>query len=308
MPLTCGVCKDQCVAGGADFVNCSGVCQRSLHVKCITDEVGRKPRTGDRRQWKCKSCQAETTNQDAPVTREFIKVMLDDFQNKISDTIKSVKNEVSELRASVQHLSDNVDTNNNLLKQTQEEIKVVRRENTELKKNLAAVTATMSDLQERVRVLEQYTRRNNVEIAGIPVTPREDVVAIVKDVAEVLGVAVQDDQISAAHRVPSFNKDRTPSLVVQFHNRALRDSLVQHFRDKKVLTASEVNPALPSSKIYVGEHLSPENKQFLAKLKKKCEEIGYNYAWCREGKFFVRKMNGEKCRKINSYAELNNLK
>lgn len=50
-----------------------------------------------------------------------------------------------------------------------------------------------------------------------------------------------------------------------------------------------------ANQIYVNEeHLSPDNKL----LKAKCREIGYKYVWVRDGKFYVRKTDGEKVIKI----------
>ncbi|XP_054290533.1 uncharacterized protein LOC129005608 [Macrosteles quadrilineatus] len=161
----------------------------------------------------------------------------------------------------------------------------------------------------RVRSLEQYTRRSNIEISGIPASPKEDVIKLVKDVGAVIGVSVEESQINAAHRVPSFRSDRAPSLVVQFNARTVRDIWLQKFRENRAsATADKVNSAFPKTSLFVNEHLSPINKLFLSKLKKKCRDIGYAFVWCREGKFFVRKANGEKCIKIENEADIEKLK
>ncbi|XP_046685480.1 uncharacterized protein LOC124371197 [Homalodisca vitripennis] len=154
-------------------------------------------------------------------------------------------------------------------------------------------------------MLEQYSRKDNVEVSGLPVTQNEDVFDVVRDLGAAMGVDIQQQDISTAHRVPSYQRDRIPSLVVKFVRRATRDELIENYRQKKTaMTARDVNPALPMQRIYINKHLSPDNKVFLSKLKTKCKEIGFMYAWCRDGKFFVRKCQGERYIKIDSYKDL----
>ncbi|XP_046666521.1 uncharacterized protein LOC124358271 [Homalodisca vitripennis] len=169
-------------------------------------------------------------------------------------------------------------------------------------------TTEVDSLRGRVRSLEQYSRKNNLEINGIPETPKENVSGLVRDVGVALGVEIQETDISTAHRVPSFNKDRVPPLIVQFSRRTVRDTLLNKFKDKKTMTAEQINAAFPAQKIYVSEHLTPENKMFLSKLKNKCKESGYKFAWCKDGKFFVRKCEGERFIRIENDEELNKLK
>jgi len=180
----------------------------------------------------------------------------------------------------------------------------LRKQNEVLLSENRELNNAVTVLQDKVRTLEQYTRNTNIEISGIPVSPREDPLRILKDVAVVLGHELRDEQVMAAHRVPSYNKDRTPSLVCQFQTRVQRDAWLSSFKKKKILNASEVNRAFPTNRVYINEHLSPDNKIFLAKLKQKCKEQAIKYVWPKEGKFFVRKIDGGKCYRIDRLDDL----
>lgn len=70
------------------------------------------------------------------------------------------------------------------------------------------------------------------------------------------------------------------------------------------MTANKVNPHYTNQKIYINDHLYPENKLFLGKLKTKCNEIGFDYAWCSDGKFVARKSQGSKCIKILTLKDI----
>ncbi|KAG8302451.1 polycystic kidney disease protein 1-like [Homalodisca vitripennis] len=118
--------------------------------------------------------------------------------------------------------------------------------------------------------------------------------------------------MAAAHRIPSYNKSRLPAVVVQFHDRDIKEALLSKFREAKTrsyhLTADKINRAFPPGRVYVNDHLTPENKQFLAMLKKKCHDVGYVFVWCRDGKFFVRKAAGERVHRVSTLDDIDKLK
>lgn len=314
MSFVCSVCKQPVDSDKSDNVKCAGNCGNYFHIACVKDEIDTK-KTRSQRDYKCKDCRTKSVSSKSSscvpgtaLTTEFLVKIMEQFKQEVFGEIKSLRNELTELSTTVQFVSDKLDSSTKLMENISTELAALKKENHELRNNNDRLSSEVDDLKERMRTLEQYTRRNNVEISGIPVTANEDVVAIVKDVGSALGIAVEDSEVSAAHRIPSYRRDRTPSIVVQFHNRSTRDSVIAKFREKKILCASKVNSSFSQQKVFVNEHLSPNNKLFLAKLKQKCRDVNYSFVWCREGKFFVRRSPGEKPIKISSFDELYKLK
>lgn len=132
---------------------------------------------------------------------------------------------------------------------------------------------------------------------------------VLKDVGKALGVQLDEHQVAAAHRIPSYNKERTQGIVVKFNNRAHKEAWTAAARTKKKLTAKEVNPAFSDSvKIYVSDHLSPDNKRLLAEAKKVCKNVGYSFTWCTNTKIFVRKNVGDTCIRIARFSDLSKIK
>lgn len=179
---------------------------------------------------------------------------------------------------SMQFLSDKVDASNVLMNDIKEELACIKKENAQLRLKNETLNLAVSDLQERMRNIEQYSRRNNIKVSGIPISPQEDVKLIVKDLGAALGVEVQPSDIAAAHRVPSYTKDRLPAVVTQFHSRDLKEALLVKFREARTksshITVYQVYKVFPQNRVYVNDHFSPQNKQFLAKLKKRCQDVG----------------------------------
>ncbi|XP_054287896.1 uncharacterized protein LOC129003623 [Macrosteles quadrilineatus] len=310
MSSNCGICGVSIENSESEQkIKCTGVCGNFFHSRCAQDDlVGAKTRS--LRDWKCKKCRpslSATSEVSADGTKELLQA-LEDFKQKVFMELKSTRNDISELKESLNFVSNMMDDSNKLMTEIKGELATLKKENDDLRKENATLTVEVTSLKDRVRSLEQYSRKNNVEISGIPQTPNEDVVKLVKDVGAALGIDIQEGDISIAHRVPSFKKERTQPLIVQFSRRTSRETLLKSFREKKTMTAKEIHAAFPARSVYVNEHLSPENKQFLSKLKEKCKEVGYKYAWCREGKFFVRKCVNDRCLRVDTYEELEKLK
>lgn len=307
MPLFCGVCNQQCVATD---VKCGG-CDRVFHSSCVKEDLELK-RT--RSNWKCKDCRASSktsssgTVASTPLTKELLVRVMEDFKHEVFEELKIFRKEMTEMTTSLQFMSDKIDTSNGLMEEVKIELTSIKKENEELRIKNSQLTNEVGTLKEKVRMLEQYTRLNNLEVNDIPVTPGENAISIIKDIGKALNVDLKEDQIEAAHRVQSYNKKRIPPLIVRFQSRTTRDILLDKYRQKRTLDAREVNKAYTSQRVYINEHLSPDNKQFLASLKLKCKDLGYAYTWCRDGKFFVKKAQGEATKKISTLNDINSIK
>ena len=63
--------------------------------------------------------------------------------------------------------------------------------------------------------LEQYARRDCLEITGIPVVPKDSPALLVKEMSEIMGVNLNENDISIAHRLPPTKKVKD-QLIVKF--------------------------------------------------------------------------------------------
>lgn len=307
MSFVCGVCNQQCVASD---VKCSGGCDRFFHANCVKEDLETKK---TRSTWKCKECRGSSktsgsgTTSGTTLTKELLIRVIEDFKREVFEEMKGSRKEMAEMTTSLQFLSDKVDASTIIMDGIKAELAAVRKDNEELRTSNSALQSEVNDLKTKVRSLEQYSRINNLEFNDVPVTQGEDIKKIVKDIGKALNVDLRDEHIEAAHRVPSYNKTRTPSLIVRFQSRTTRDALLSMYRQKKTLDAKEVNKAYPSRRIYVNEHLSPDNKQFLATLKKRCRDKNYAFAWSRDGKFFAKKAQGESTKRIDNFQDIQNI-
>lgn len=304
----CVVCKKECVI--TTDVKCVS-CENMVHRKCAESDLGVKTRSG--KDWKCKDCKTTSSSHssaksESSATSAVSKEFMEEFKSEVFKELRLFKSEMVELSKSVQFISDKLDASAVLMEEVKNQLSDIKKENNNLKLENVKLSGEVSELRERVRSLEQYSRKNNIEVSGIPSTAGENVLDVVKDLGRALQVEVKETDVSAAHRVPSYNRDRQPSLVVQFQSKITKDLWIANYRKKKNLTAHDVNSCFPGHRVYVNDHLSPENKQLLSRMKQKSKDLGYSFAWCRDGKFFVRKAAGDPVRRINSFLDIDKLK
>lgn len=311
---SCVVCKGVC--DDVNGIKCAGGCESMCHIKCVNSELDGKKVLRSNKEWKCKICRntssqgslASSASSTSAVTKEFIIKVMEGFKSEFFNELKAYKSEMEDLSKSVQFISDKLDNTNGMMDEIKKKFVEIKNENQELLMQNSTLKSEVYELKERLRNLEQYSRKNNVEVSGIPATPGEHVSEVVKAVGAALGIEVQDGDVAAAHRVPTYKKDRQPSLVIQFQNRTMKEAWITKFREKKSLTAQQVNKNLPSARVYVNDHLTPENKQFLRRLKQKCRDCGYAFAWCRDGRFFARKAQGDAVKRIITCSDMDHLK
>ncbi|XP_054266878.1 uncharacterized protein LOC128989046 [Macrosteles quadrilineatus] len=159
-------------------------------------------------------------------------------------------------------------------------------------------------LEERVEECEQYSRSNCVEIQGIPRTPTEDVLTIVKEVGKAMDMDITDTMVDTCHRLGPRGSGSTQSgIIVKFVRRIDKEELLRKRRVKRTLSTRHMGRTddLP---IYNNESLSPARRRLhtLARTYKK--EKNYKFLWVRNGKIFLRKEENAPVKVITSEEDL----
>ena len=85
----------------------------------------------------------------------------------------------------------------------------------------------------KLDALEQYGRRQNFEIVGIPVTSNEDTNAIVREIAKLWRVTIVSKDISTSHRLQTKSKSNPPPIIVRFVNRDVRNRIYSNHKNAR---------------------------------------------------------------------------
>ncbi|KAL0880580.1 hypothetical protein ABMA27_001811 [Loxostege sticticalis] len=250
-------------------------------------------------------------------TSEFkdeIKAMIDLSTRGVLQQLKAIDSRCSAFQESMtfvskqyEDLKKEMSDLKKLFGNTTTELKCIKAENENLKKDLTACAARVKFLEEEYSKQQQWVRLQNLEIIGIPEQKDEIPTDIVRKLSEHLGATVEPSDIEFAHRVQprrAISATKARPIVVRLRRRNVKDSLLAAARKYRGLTARDLGIGGEAHKIFINEHLTKDNKMLLSSCKQKSKEIGYKYVWTKNCRIFVRKSDTSPPIPIVSMADL----
>lgn len=242
--------------------------------------------------WKCDECKGQT-----PASSLLDGGIEDGNLNSVKDSLTELINEkFSELNSNISTLNRTVDSLRTSLDR-------LREENITLKNQCNELRSENSKLKRDINDLQQYSRLENLEIVGVPETKNENVYSVLESIAESIGIQFKSEEVSIAHRVPSAKNNIKP-IVVRFTSRLTKMNWKLASKKKGRLCSSELKKNLPSSTIYINDHLTPYNKFILGKARKLKQNKKLSYVWVKETKILVRKEQDSPVKRIFSEEDL----
>ena len=193
------------------------------------------------------------------------------------------------------------------------EVNTLQKEEISNIKSQAAALKTQ-EIKDSIKVdeLEQYGRRQNLEIVGVPEKEDENTNAIVLEVAKMLDVDIMSSHISTSHRLPkkkasSRNNSGSSPIIVRFTSRDIRNQI--YANRKKARFVDLKNFLVSDTKnIFVNENLTPTRKQLFWKTKQEVKNSSWKYIWTHNGNVFVKKDDNASITAIKNELDLNLIK
>jgi hypothetical protein len=125
--------------------------------------------------------------------------------------------------------------------------------------------------------MEQYSRRDCLEILGIPTIIGENTNKLVKKIGQQIGAHVSDQDISISHRLRTSD-GRDPAIIVKFSCRDVRDKF---YRERKALRNKSIKDIgitrFADRKIFIVESLIQQNRKLFNKCLQVRREKNFKY-------------------------------
>ncbi|XP_077516752.1 uncharacterized protein LOC144127716 [Amblyomma americanum] len=155
-------------------------------------------------------------------------------------------------------------------------------------------TEEIKELKQQLNDLDQYNRRQNLEIHGLKQTDDENLLSKLNDIARELNIEeVTHRDIEAVHRLPS-KPPKTPIVLVRFASRAVKEQ----WSERKALLRTK----LPDLSFF--DNMTSQNRKLLWLAKMRAKERSYQFAWQKNGRILVRKKQGEAAIHIKSEDDI----
>lgn len=236
-----------------------------------------------------------------PNTVKELACLVVKLNTKIEEMDSHIHEELGSLQKSVDFMSKGFDLFKKTLDDTQKELRGLKAENARLVKENCELTKQITETKDDLAELQQYSRRANLELKGIPKSTEKTVTEIVTALSTKVGVTLSPADIDVAHWVPT--KDRNVSnIVIKFMSCAARDKLLCATK-KMRLNTSDLGIA-GSTPVYLNEHLCPSYKALLGKAIAAKKRHNWRHAWVANGRILMKKADNSDTIRIRNEADL----
>ncbi|CAB3992539.1 Hypothetical predicted protein [Paramuricea clavata] len=225
---------------------------------------------------------------------EFLPSIQKEFKaeiDKIKDEISALTAKCIEIEASQTFLSKEYDNFTDSLQITKRDVMEI----SSCLKVLEDKIKSIDDLVDEQDDIQQYIRRDCVEITGVPMLPDDKPKEIVKEIGQLMGIEIADHQISTAHRLPPTRKVKD-KLIVKFVHRDTKD-LFYKKRSKLVGKKSNDLPLVKReyennnrefNNIYVNESLTARRRKLFGRVNEFKRSERWKHIWTINGKIMLR--------------------
>lgn len=167
------------------------------------------------------------------------------------------------------------------------------------------LSADVRELRLKLEDGEQHSRCANIEIVGLPLTQGKNVYECLGKIAAVLEVPFKREDVSIAHRLRLFSKKHQhPPVIVQFVSRTAKEIWIAAARQKKVLDAKTIAASLPTSSVYINDHLTSYNKTLLGRARRLLREKKLCFAGFFNGKVLIREKEGDETVRVYTLEKM----
>lgn len=317
MAKNCVACH-KCIPTDSVYLSCSE-CNYEYHLgSCsgVTESAYKKKSSEARTSWKCPTCRTanvrggpsnakEKMDREIDLANEIAEIhgklnILLTIKEKV-DALEGIIATVDTIEKSVQAMSDKYDEVIAQMKKQGADIDCLK---TRVKKLEERVEEQKIDkLKQEMNDLDQYGRRLNLEIHGLPQQMNENVLEKLNILANDLKLPrLSESDVEAAHGLPKRagqdEVDKPAFILVRFTSRLTRDIWL---KQRQELRKSK-------SKIFFNENLTAQNKKLFWLMRCKARELHYQFFWVKNGKLFMRRSPRHQIVNIRTAEDLEGLR
>jgi hypothetical protein len=232
---------------------------------------------------------------------ELQPTILDRIRDKIKpirDNIQAVKAKCDQIESSQAFLAEKYDSMLESLQSTKKQVSELDQSLKQKEKKIDELEKVLKEQDVKLDEMHQYSRRDCIEITGIPVTSNDNPKQLTVELGELMGIAnISEHHISIAHRLPSTRnvKDR---LIAKFVHREMRDEfyrrrgrLAGKTSNDLPLISREYDQSTTSTrpnKIHINESLTAYRKRLFGKSNHFKRDKHFKYIWTANGKILLR--------------------
>ncbi|CAH3162347.1 unnamed protein product, partial [Porites lobata] len=242
-------------------------------------------------------CQEEEAAELVEATNE-LREMLVDIQINTATILrenKTIRSEMTDLKRTIQHQTDDITALKSSLEHITKQYNEVERGLVAARKKIQEQEEEIGELYDLQDKLEQYTRKNSIEIHGVPECAYTETEDVVLKLAEALDV--------------SGNKP----IIVKFISHKVKTNLYRARAKLKNVRVSNIFPQCSSStlvqadRIFLNENLTSYRKKIMNRANEMRRNDEFLSVWSMDGSIYVKTSPQGKPVRINELEDLDYL-
>lgn len=243
-------------------------------------------------------------------TLEQVKNLLKQELSPVNAKLDELTSKLSEIDTTVKFLSGKYDALLNQLKDINKKVTSHTSDIAKVKEDLKITEKLARDTSFEVEEIAQYLRRDCLEITGVAANEECSAEAITKSIGDVIGVPLQDNDISIAHPIPTYKAGAPPKLIVKFTRRSVRNKFYANRRKLSRKKAKDLPNLNLSSEadVFVSESLTPFKKKLFGDVNKVKKNLKWKYIWTYNGRIFIRQDENKPSFSFDSTEDLDKFK
>ena len=234
--------------------------------------------------------------------KEIVKEM-----RELREEISTTKKKVLEVEKTVKFLNDDCD---DLKKKNNEfkcQIEFVTKQNKQLSSTVEKIVEDDRELFLKVNQMDNFLRRQNVEIQGVPPTENEDLEKIVTNVLKIVDPRIERKELVSFRRMkPSGmaeeKKKAFNPILVKFRS---FEQKVKIMKGKKNLAnANFSNVSKNVDRVFINENLTPFSRDLLYHTRRFQKANGWRFSWSSGGVVLMKEKENSKAVVIRCIKDL----
>lgn len=214
----------------------------------------------------------------------------------LQTTVKDVETSISDFSAKYNSLLTLATSNNQTVKALEAEV-------SDLQAKVQSQATEILKIRTEQNESEQYSRLANMELHGLPISPGENLVASIAELASKLSIAktFQCSDIQEVHRLPG-RRDGIPPVLIRFSSVSLKEAWMAERGALRLLSQTGGIPRL-----YFNDNLTRANKELFWLARQKGKAQGYKFVWVKRGKIFAKKSEGSDLIRVNQITDIDSI-
>ena len=233
--------------------------------------------------------------------------------SQVCQVLIKIQADVTKILSDNQELRKDVESLKTSMQFHATEVDALKTQNGKLVQSNCALQSELNELGRRVQALEyehdaleQYTRKFNVEIYGVPEYEGENLQDIVMKIGLKMSVDVTTQDIDIVHRL--FRKWQViKPIIVRFPSYKKRREFYKgrfYLKETNITEIIGIAQGYANGRIFVNENLTQYRQEVLAKARKMKKANKIFRVWTVDGKIFARKTEDSRPVRISEIWEL----